>query len=332
MWPAPYAGDQLVTQIPQSDPLTNSAAILLPEGDAPSPTAIPSLAARFADRPRRSALFMPASNPRALAKARSLPADIIVLDLEDAVAPELKDEARKAAVATVYAGGFGHREVAIRVNGLDTPWGAEDLTTVADSGVDAILVPKVSGPQDVLTWHEALSTAPAELQLWTMIESCASVLRLDAIGALAASTRLSLWMVGTNDLAREMRARPGPDRAVFQPLLTFAVAAARAHRLAILDAVCNDFRDLGRFRAECEQALMLGFDGKSLIHPDQVGPCNEVFTPSIEELDAAQRILDAFASPEAAGKGAIRVDGRMVELLHLEEARRLIALARKISE
>ncbi|WP_274617148.1 HpcH/HpaI aldolase/citrate lyase family protein [Novosphingobium terrae] len=321
-----------MTQIPQSDPANNPAAILFSESDAPTPTAIPSLAARFADRPRRSALFMPASNPRALAKARSLPADVIILDLEDAVAPELKDEARKAALATVYAGGFGHREIAIRVNGLDTPWGAEDLAAVADSGVDAILVPKVNGPQDVLTWHEALSTAPAELQLWTMIESCASVLRLDAMGALAASTRLSLWMVGTNDLAREMRARPGPDRAVFQPLLTFAVAAARAHGIAILDAVCNDFRDLDRFRAECEQGLMLGFDGKSLIHPDQIAPCHAVFTPSMEELDAAQRILDAFAAPEAAGKGAIRVDGRMVELLHLEEARRLIALARKIGE
>lgn len=317
-----------MSQMPQSDP----AVIILPEGEVLSPTPAPSFAARFADRPRRSALFMPASNPRALAKARSLPADIIVLDLEDAVAPELKDEARKAAVATVYAGGFGHREVAIRVNGLDTPWGAEDLAAIADSGADAILVPKVSGPADVLAWNEALSTAPAELQLWAMIESCASVLRLDAIGALAASTRLSLWMVGTNDLAREMRARPTPDRAVFQPLLTFAVAAARAHGLGILDAVCNDFRDLERFRAECEQGLMLGFDGKSLIHPDQIGPCNAVFTPSAEELDAAQKILDAFAAPEASGKGAIRVDGRMVELLHLEEAKRLIALARKIGE
>lgn len=288
------------------------------------------LAARFADRPRRSALFMPASNPRALAKARSLSADIIILDLEDAVAPELKDEAREAALATVYSGGFGNREVAIRVNALDTPWGAADLAAVAGCGVDAVLVPKVNGPDDVLAYHQALAHAPADLQLWTMIESCGSFLRLDAMGALAASTRLTLWVAGTNDLAREMRARPGPDRRVFQPMLSFAVAAARAHGIAILDGVCNEFRDLDTFRAEVEQGLELGFDGKSLIHPDQIGPCNEVFTPNAAELMAAGRIIDAFAQPEAAGKGAIRVDGKMVELLHLEEAQRLVALAKRI--
>jgi citrate lyase subunit beta/citryl-CoA lyase len=273
---------------------------------------------------------MPASNPRALAKARSLPADIIILDLEDAVAPELKDEAREAAVATVYSGGFGNREVAIRVNALDTPWGAADLAAVSACGVDAVLVPKVNGPDDVLAYHQALAHAPADLQLWTMIESCGSFLRLDAMGALAASTRLTLWVAGTNDLAREMRARPGPDRRVFQPMLAFAVVAARAHGIAILDGVCNEFRDLDAFRAEVEQGLELGFDGKSLIHPDQIGPCNEVFTPSADELAAAGRIIHAFAQPEAAGKGAIRVDGKMVELLHLEEAQRLVALAKRI--
>lgn len=299
------------------------------QSPAPQPAPRP-LAARFADRPRRSALFMPASNPRALAKARSLPADIIILDLEDAVAPELKDEAREAAVATVYSGGFGNREVAIRVNALDTPWGAADLAAVSACGVDAVLVPKVNGPGDVLAYHQALAHAPADLQLWTMIESCGSFLRLDAMGALAASTRLTLWVAGTNDLAREMRARPGPDRRVFQPMLAFAVAAARAHGIAILDGVCNEFRDLDAFRAEVEQGLELGFDGKSLIHPDQIGPCNEVFTPSADELAAAGRIIDAFAQPEAAGKGAIRVDGKMVELLHLEEAQRLMALAKRI--
>lgn len=291
---------------------------------------VPTLASRFADRPRRSALFMPASNPRALSKARSLPADIIILDLEDSVAPELKDEAREAAIATVYSGGFGHREIAIRINGLDTPWGAADLAAVAGCGVDAVLAPKVNGPGDVLTYNDALIHAPADLQLWAMIESCGSFLRLDTMGRLAASTRLTTWIVGTNDLAREMRARPTPNRAMFQPMLTFAVCAARTHGLSILDGVCNEFRDLDFFRAEVGQGVELGFDGKSLIHPDQIGPCNEGFSPSADDLNHAQRIIDAFASPEAAGKGAIRVDGKMVELLHLEEAQRLVALAKRM--
>ncbi|MDE1915824.1 MAG: CoA ester lyase [Sphingomonadales bacterium] len=273
---------------------------------------------------------MPASNPRALAKARSLPADVIILDLEDAVAPDQKDEARDAAVATVYSGGFGNREVAIRVNGLDTPWGAADLAAVAGCGADAVVAPKVNGPEDVLAWNEALSHASGDLQLWTMIESCGAFLRLDAMGALAASTRLSLWIAGTNDLAREMRAKPKPGRAVFYPMLGFAVAAARAHGLTVLDGVCNEFRDLDFFRAEVEQGVELGFDGKSLIHPDQIGPCNEGFSPGTQELEQARQIIEAFARPEAMGKGAIRVDGQMVELLHLDEARRLVALAKRI--
>jgi len=182
----------------------------------------------------------------------------------------------------------------------------------------------------VLAWNEALAQAPEELQLWTMIESCGSFLRLDAIGALAASTRLTLWIAGTNDLAREMRARPRADRAVFHPMLAFAVAAARAHGLAILDGVSNEFRDLDVLRAEVEQGVELGFDGKSLIHPDQIAPCNAGFSPGAQDLDNARRIIAAFAAPEAVGKGAIRVDGKMVELLHLEEARRVVALARRI--
>jgi citrate lyase subunit beta/citryl-CoA lyase len=302
-----------------------------PVQTAPQPGTFPSLAARFADRPRRSALFMPASNARAMAKARSLPADIIIFDLEDAVAPELKDEAREAALAAVYSGGFGHREVAIRVNGLDTPWGEADLAAVAGCGADAIVAPKVNGPGDVLAWNKALAHAPADLQLWTMIESCGAVLRLDAMGALAASTRLTLWIAGTNDLAREMRARARPDRAVFQPMLAFAVAAARAHGLTVLDGVCNEFRDLDAFRAEVEQGVDLGFDGKSLIHPDQIAPCNEGFSPSAQDLEQARRIIEAFAQPGAMGKGAIRVDGKMVELLHLEQAQRLVSLARRIA-
>ena len=283
-------------------------------------------------RPRRSALYLPASNAKAIAKARTLPADIIILDLEDAVAPEMKAEAREAAVAALREGGFGNREVAIRANGLDTEWGADDLAAIARSGADAVLVPKVSGAKDIARYHAALADAPPALQLWTMIETCGAVLRLDELAAQAASTRLTLWVMGTNDLAKEMRARLTPDRQVFLPMLGLAVAAARAHGLAILDGVCNEFRDLALFRAEAEQGLAYGFDGKSLIHPDQIAPCNAVFTPSTEELAWAEAVIAAFALPENAGKGAIRVDGKMTELLHLEQARALLALATQIAQ
>ncbi len=282
-------------------------------------------------RPRRSALYLPASNPKAIAKARTLPADIVILDLEDAVAPEMKEAAREAAVAAVREGGFGTREVAIRANGLDTPWGAEDLAAIAQSGVDAVLVPKVSTPQDIADYNAALAGAPPALQLWAMIETCGSVLRLDALGEMAASTRLSLWVMGTNDLAKEMRARLRPDRGPFLPMLGMAVAAARAHGLTILDGVCNEFRDLAVFQTEAKQGLLYGFDGKSLIHPDQIEPCNAVFSPSKADLAWAAGVIAAFALPENAGKGAIRVDGKMTELLHLEEARRMVTLAEMIA-
>ena len=283
-------------------------------------------------RPRRSALYLPASNAKAIAKARTLPADIVILDLEDAVAPEMKQAAREAAVAAVREGGFGGREVAIRANGLDTEWGAEDLAAIATSGADAVLVPKVSSARDIATYHAALSAAPPAMRLWAMIETCGAVLRLDEMAAQAASTRLSLWVMGTNDLAKEMRAKLTPDRQVFLPMLGMAVAAARAHGLAILDGVCNEFRDLAAFRAEAEQGLAYGFDGKSLIHPDQIAPCNAVFTPSAGELAWAQAVIAAFALPENAGKGAIRVDGKMTELLHLDQARALLAVAERIAQ
>lgn len=283
------------------------------------------------DRPRRSALFMPASNPKTLAKAREVDADVIILDLEDAVAPEQKEAAREAAVRALYTGGFGHREVAVRVNGLDTEWGAEDLEALARAGADALLVPKVSSPQDVLRYHEALADAPSDLQLWAMIETAGSVLRLDAIASLARQTRLALWVIGPNDLARELRARPDAGRTFLQPFLSLAVAAARAHGLSILDGVCNEFKDMDIFRAEAAQGLMFGFDGKTLIHPAQIAPCNEVFNPSPAELEWAGRVIEAFALPEHAGKGAIKLDGRMVELLHRDQAQSLLAMARRIA-
>lgn len=283
------------------------------------------------DRPRRSALYLPASNARAIEKARGLAADVIILDLEDAVAPEAKDEARAAAVAAVSAGGFGTREVAIRANGLDTPWGADDLAAIAGSGADAVLVPKVSSAEDIARYQTALSPAPPTMQLWAMIETCACIPQLYAIAAMAEQTRLSLFVMGTNDLAKEMRARLTPERTPFLPFLSMAVAAARAHGVSILDGVCNEFRDLSVFRAEAEQGLLFGFDGKSLIHPDQVAPCNEVFSPGDDEIRWAKAVIEAFALPQNAGKGAIRVEGKMAELLHLEQAKRLIAVAERIA-
>ncbi|MEQ1541171.1 MAG: CoA ester lyase [Novosphingobium sp.] len=278
-------------------------------------------------RPRRSALYLPASNPRALAKARSLPADVVILDLEDAVAPEAKLEVRQAALAALGEGGFGAREVVVRCNALDTPWGADDLTAVAAAGPAAVLVPKIVSAADVDAYHAALAAAPAHTALWVMIETCAVAARLDAVAARAASTRLAALVLGTNDLAKEMRARLTPGRTPFQSILTASVCAARAHGLIALDGVCNEFRDLGLFSAEAAQGLEFGFDGKTLIHPDQIEPCNAVFSPSAEELDWARSMVAAFAQPENAGKGAIRVEGKMVELLHLEQARRLIAIA-----
>jgi citrate lyase subunit beta/citryl-CoA lyase len=283
------------------------------------------------DRPRRSALYLPASNPRALAKARTLPADVIILDLEDAVAPEAKEAAREAAISAVNEGGFGNREVVIRANGLDTPWGAQDLAAIARSRADAVLVPKVCGAGDIARQDAALAEARADMQLWVMIETCACLPHLDSIAAMAPATRLSLFVMGTNDLAKEMRARLTPERTPFLPILTLAVAAARAHGLAVLDGVCNEFRDAAAFRAEAAQGLMFGFDGKTLIHPDQIAPCNEIFSPGGDELEWAARVIAAFAEPENTGKGVIRVDGQMVELLHLEQARRLVAIAEQIA-
>ena len=282
------------------------------------------------NRPRRSALYLPASNAKAIAKARTLPCDMVVLDLEDAVAPEAKAEARAAAIAAVAEGGFGHREVAIRTNGIDTEWGAADLAAVAASQADAVLVPKVNSPEDIARYDAALSPAHDRMQLWTMIETCESVGNLPRLAATAHTTRLSLWIIGTNDLAKEMRAQLTPGRTPFLPFLAMAVAAARAHGLTILDGVCNEFRDLDLFEAEARQGLMFGFDGKSLIHPAQIEPCNTVFSPSTDDLKWAQGVIAAFGLPENQGKGAIRVDGKMTELLHLEQARRLVEVAQRI--
>lgn len=282
-------------------------------------------------RPRRSALYLPASNPKALAKARNLDADVVILDLEDAVAPESKVDARAAAVAAVAEGGFGRRELVVRANALSTEWGADDLSALAAAGPNAVLVPKISGPEDIAIYDRALADAPAHTKLWVMIETCAVVPRLDVVAACAATSRLAGFVLGTNDLAKEMHARLTPARTPFLPVLTAAVCAARAHGLIVLDGVCNEFRDIGAFTAEAQQGLEFGFDGKTLIHPDQIAPCNAVFSPSEAEVAWAQSVITAFELPENAGRGAIKVDGKMVELLHLDQARRVIAVAEAVA-
>jgi citrate lyase subunit beta/citryl-CoA lyase len=282
---------------------------------------------RAPPRPRRSVLYLPASNAKAVTKARELPADVIILDLEDAVAPEAKVEARAAAAAAVREGGFGRREVVIRCNGLNTEWGAADLAAAAGAGPDAVLVPKISAAEEVRTYHAALGAAPAKTQLWVMIETCAVVPRLAEVAACAADTRLAGFAMGTNDLAKEMQARILPGRAPFLPILALTVAAARANGLVAIDGVCNAIHDADLFAAEALQGLEFGFDGKSLIHPAQIEPCNAAFSPSADEIAWARAVVAAFAEPDAADKGALRVEGKMVELLHRDQAKQILAIA-----
>ncbi|MGA0602544.1 HpcH/HpaI aldolase/citrate lyase family protein [Caulobacter sp. KR2-114] len=282
-------------------------------------------------RPRRSALYMPASNARAVEKARALPCDVVILDLEDAVAPEAKPEARAAAVAAVRAGGFGRREVVVRVNALSTPWGADDLAAVAEAGPDAVLVPKIEGPGDVDAYNAALYGALAHTQLWAMIETGRAILRLDAIGARSADTRLSGFCMGVNDLAKEMGARQVPDRAPFQAALSLSVMAARAWGLIILDGVHNEIEDLAALEAVCRQGVDFGFDGKSLIHPTHLDITNRVFTPPAADVAWARAVIAAFDDPANAGRGALRVEGRLAELLHRDQSRKLVAVADAIA-
>jgi citrate lyase subunit beta/citryl-CoA lyase len=279
-------------------------------------------------RPRRSALYMPASNARAIEKARTLPCDVVILDLEDAVAPDAKVEARQLAVDAVRAGGFGAREVVIRVNGRDTPWGAADLGAAAAAGADAVLVPKVAAPEDLAHYAAALQ---GRSRLWAMIETCQAVFRLDALAQAAAAAKNDVWVIGTNDLVKEMRCRARPDRAPLVPALSLAVMAAHAHGVAVLDGVYNDIPNLEGLAAECEQGLDLGMDGKSLIHPSHLEVANRTFTPTADAVAWARTVAAAFAASENAGKGVLKVEGRMVERLHLAEAERLIAISEAIA-
>ena len=275
----------------------------------------------------RSVLYVPGANERALLKARDLASDAVILDLEDAVAPAAKAEARERVRALAQAGGFGDRTVAIRVNAIDTEWHDDDIRATAEAGPDAVLVPKVSTVQDVVVVEQALQTAgaPASMSLWAMLETPAAVLAAATIAD--ASPRLRVLVMGTNDLVNELFAAALPGRAPLLAALSTCVLAARAAGRMILDGVYNDVRDSEGFATECRQGRDLGFDGKTLIHPGQVEPCNRAFSPSEDELRHARRVIDAFEQAERAGLGVATVDGQMIENLHVQGARRMLALA-----
>jgi citrate lyase subunit beta / citryl-CoA lyase len=284
-------------------------------------------------RPRRSVLYMPGSNARALEKAKTLPADCLILDLEDAVAPDAKAKARQQVADAVTARGFGSREVIVRINGLDTQWGADDLSAAVRTRPDAILVPKVSSAAQLVAIGRHLTGLDADqtIRIWAMMETPLAMLNAAAIAAARnAATRLAAFVMGTNDLAKETRAQIIPGRAPMLPWLMTCVAAARAHAIDILDGVYNDLADIQGFERECQQAREMGFDGKTLIHPNQIAPCNAAFSPSEEEVTQARKIISAFALPENRDKGVVQIDGRMVERMHADMAQRTVAIAEAI--
>ena len=277
-------------------------------------------------RPRRSVLYVPASNARAIEKSRKVACDAVILDLEDSVAPDAKAAARDTALAALRDGGFGHREVIVRVNALDTEWGSADLNAVSQSTADAVLVPKIRTARDVLEYDSALSGAPASMQLWVMIERALTLFRLEDIAGAVRVSRLTCFVMGTNDLAKELRMQIDARRAPLTAMLGLTVAAARAHRLSVLDGVYNAFDDEIGFEAQCRQGLEYGFDGKTLIHPRQIDICNSVFSPDAATVAWASRVKEAFGKTENARKGVLSLDGVMVERLHLAEAERVLAL------
>jgi len=281
-------------------------------------------------RPRRSVLYMPGANARALEKAETLPADALILDLEDAVAPDAKAEARDRVCEAAASDRYGGREVVIRVNSPGTPWHEDDLRAAAGAGPAAVLVPKVDAASTVHGVEKALDAggAPERTAIWAMLETPVAVLRASDI--CAASDRLTVLVMGTNDLAKELQAEHVPGRGPLLAGLGQCLLAARAAGKVILDGVYNDIGNAEGFEAECLQGRQMGFDGKTLIHPSQLEPCNRVFAPAPEDVERSQRIIEAFEQAEAEGRGVVTVDGRMIENLHVEQARRTLALAAAI--
>lgn len=279
---------------------------------------------------RRSVLYMPGSNQRALDKAKSIPADALIFDLEDAVAPDAKVEARANALAAARSGEYGTRAIAIRANGLDTPWGRDDLAAIATSGAAAVVMPKVSTAAylDVVWAELAAAGAPDSLAIWAMIETATGIFDVRDI---AGHPRVEALIMGTNDLIKELRCATVPDRGPVIPHLTTAILGAREAGITILDGVYNDVRDPEGFLAEARQGKLLGFDGKALVHPTQVEVANEVWAPSPDEIEHARRVIAAFEAALAEGKGVVTVDGRMVENMHVDDARRVLAAAATIN-
>jgi citrate lyase subunit beta/citryl-CoA lyase len=278
---------------------------------------------------------MPGSNARAIEKARTLPADGVILDLEDAVAPDAKADARRQVAEAAKAGGFGAREVFIRVNGIDTPWHAEDLSAAAHAAPDGILVPKISNPGQLEMIGQRLLDMGTDhrTRVWAMIETPVAIFNAQAIAACAkdSETRLAGFVLGTNDLAKETGAHLVPGRWTMLPWLTTCVLAARAYGISILDGVYNNLGDVEGFARECAQARDMGMDGKTLIHPNQIAPCNDAFSPAPEEVAQARKIIAAFEQPENKDKGVVQLDGRMVERMHADIARRTVAIAEAIA-
>ena len=276
--------------------------------------------------PRRSVLYMPASNTRALEKAKTIAADALIFDLEDAVAPDAKPAARDQAAAAVASGEYGRREITIRCNGLDTPWGADDISAASAAGPAAVVIPKVSGPDHLGAVADLLekSDAPDHTTIWAMVETPEGIMRASEI---AAFERMSVMVMGTNDMAKELRAQISPGRSGLVPHLATCLLAVRRHGKMALDGVYNDVRDLEGFEQECVQGWEMGFDGKTLIHPGQVEPTNRIWSPTEQDIEHSRRIIKAFQEAEAKGKGVVTVDGQMIENLHVENARRVLAVA-----
>ncbi len=283
-------------------------------------------------RPRRSVLYMPGSNPRALEKGRTLAADGLILDLEDAVAPDAKNTAREQIAQAIGEGGYGRRELIVRTNGLDSAWGAEDLKASATMGADAVLLPKVESAAMVKAAEATLDAAGGrpDLSIWCMMETPLGMLRAEEIAF--ASPRVGGFVMGTSDLAKDLRAAHTPDRLPFITSLGLCVLAARAAGIAILDGVHLDLGDDAGFETACQQGLELGFDGKTLIHPKTIAKANEVFSPTAEEIDWSKRIIEAHGEAERQGQGVVVVEGRLIENLHVESAKQLVALAEAIDE
>jgi len=283
-------------------------------------------------RLRRSVLYLPGGNARALDKARELPADALIFDLEDAVAPERKAEARSLVSGSLRAGGYGARECVVRINGPDTPWFDDDAATLADTPAAAVLLPKVAAPADVRAAESRLCAAGVaeSMPLWIMAETASCVLDIAAI--CRSSARIACVVVGTSDLARELRVPHTPGRLGLVAALSLCVLAARAARVDVIDGVHLDLDDERGFEKSCEQGRNLGFDGKSLIHPRQVAPANRAFSPAVEDIAHARRVVEAWRTAHESGQGVTVVDGRLVESLHAAEAERVLELARLVAE